>query len=257
MENTYIHIPYYSDAMRDNTEKIVSREYRSTQETLQDLQGDEFLQLVRSTSLESLLGEANVTLLLPTNDAVEDFRHDLEQLNALPGGEVDQGPQYSVDDGLLSRRKRSLTVAEAPRLEDLLKNHVIDGRMDSRDLLQDERVLQTRAPGSSVRITVYNTYPTRTAMANCARLTSTDHPTADGSMVHVVDKMVLPATRPIADILASDVQFATFVGLLESAEMIEELGEEPGQLTVFAPTNRAFDRLDQATRYNRIAKLIF
>ncbi len=60
----------------------------------------------------------------------------------------------------------------------------------------------------------------------------------------------MTSCRTLADILASDSQFSAFVDLLETAGFIRELGE-PGQLTVFAPTNAAFDGLDRATRSGR------
>ncbi len=135
-----------------------------------------------------------MTVLVPSNDAVEDFRHDLEQINSVDGAEVsvvsiggggqnggqDGGQdgggsvQYSVDDGL-TRKKRS-SENDAPDLEDLLKNHVLDGLFDSSEL-RDEDVVATKADGSSVRITVYDTYPQKTVMANCAKVTSIDHVT--------------------------------------------------------------------------------
>ena len=75
-------------------------------------------------------------------------------------------------------------------------------------------------------------------------------------MAHAVDKMVLPATRTLADILAHDAQFSTFARVLEEAGLMGKLGELPGQLTVFAPTNAAFDRLDAETR-EKVRRRVF
>ncbi len=75
-------------------------------------------------------------------------------------------------------------------------------------------------------------------------------------MAHAVDKMVLPATRTLADILAHDAQFSTFARVLEEAGLMGRLGELPGQLTVFAPTNAAFDRLDAETR-EKVRRRVF
>jgi hypothetical protein len=56
-----------------------------------------------------------VTIFAPTNDAVEDFRHDLQRLNAV------EYERYNVDDGLVSRRRRAaLEVSEAPQLVSML-----------------------------------------------------------------------------------------------------------------------------------------
>ena len=68
------------------------------------------------------------------------------------------------------------------------------------------------------------------------------------SGVQVVDKVIVPAVGTIADVLASDLHFGTFVAALEKADLTEMLSEEEGQFTVFAPTDSAFEKLDELTR---------
>jgi uncharacterized surface protein with fasciclin (FAS1) repeats len=72
-----------------------------------------------------------VTLFVPTNDAVEDFRHDLQRLNAV------EYERYNVDDGLVTvvsrTRRAALEVSESPQLADILKGHMVDGFMDTSD----------------------------------------------------------------------------------------------------------------------------
>jgi hypothetical protein len=72
-----------------------------------------------------------VTLFVPTNDAVEDFRHDLQRLNAV------EYERYNVDDGLVTvvsrKRRAALEVSESPQLADILKGHMVDGFMDTSD----------------------------------------------------------------------------------------------------------------------------
>lgn len=65
--------------------------------------------------------------------------------------------------------------------------------MDSTDFKDEETIstMTTSDNGSKLRINVYNTYPKKTVMANCAKITSADHFTENG-VVHVVDK----ARRP-------------------------------------------------------------
>ena len=52
----------------------------------------------------------------------------------------------------------------------------------------------------------------------------------------------------IAEVLSSDLHFGTFVSALERAELTEMLSEEEGHFTVFAPTDSAFEKLDELTR---------
>jgi uncharacterized surface protein with fasciclin (FAS1) repeats len=63
--------------------------------------------------------------------------------------------------------------------------------------------------------------------------------------------LALPATsaaaeRTIAETAASDPQFSTLVSLVQRAGLADELSGET-KLTVFAPTNAAFDRVPAAT----------
>ena len=63
-------------------------------ETMEDLNAKEFVQLVKTSDVENLLKNKNVTVFLPSDDAIEDFRHELEELNS-----VDH-VSYNIDDGL-------------------------------------------------------------------------------------------------------------------------------------------------------------
>jgi len=226
---------------------------KDARETIADLEGDEFLQLVTAAGLDHIL-ERNVTLFVPTNEAVEDFRSDLERLNSLEAvvelanAEDAGGPAYNVDEGLLSRKKRQeqpavSTVVEAPKLEDLIGAHVVEGFLDSSQM-HDEQLVETI--GGKLRITIYKTYPEEIVMANCARVLSRDHHTSTG-VVHAVDKVIVPATRSLADVIRSDVRFRSLAASLDATGLMDKLGES-GQYTLFAPTDAAFARLDEVTR---------
>ncbi len=49
---------------------------------MQEMGVTEFMELLKSSELSNYL-EQNVTMFVPSNDAVEDFRHDLQRLNAV------------------------------------------------------------------------------------------------------------------------------------------------------------------------------
>ena len=63
-------------------------------ETMEDLNAKEFVQLIKTSDMENLLKEKNFTVFLPTDDAIEDYRHDLEQLNSV------DFVSYNIDSGL-------------------------------------------------------------------------------------------------------------------------------------------------------------
>ena len=51
----------------------------------------------------------------------------------------------------------------------MVKNHIVEGMMDSSHF-QDEQVLSTLNSDAKLRINVYNTYPEKVVMANCAKV---------------------------------------------------------------------------------------
>ena len=70
---------------------------------------------------------------------------------------------------------------------------------------------------------------------------------ATNGVVHVVDKVIVPAEGTIADVLSSDLHFGTFMSALEKTELASQLAEE-GHFTVFAPTDSAFSKLSLEDR---------
>jgi len=70
---------------------------------------------------------------------------------------------------------------------------------------------------------------------------------ASNGVVHMVDKVLVPAVGTITDVLSSDLHFGTFVSALEDADLTKMLSEA-GHFTVFAPTDSAFEKLDSVTR---------
>ena len=80
-------------------------------------------------------------------------------------------------------------------------------------------------------------------MANCARVTSRDHYSTNG-VVHIVDRVILPATQTIAEIVQNDVQLRSLRKALEKTNMLEKLSQPNGQFTLFAPTDDAFSKMD-------------
>ena len=92
-------------------------------------------------------------------------------------------------------------------MDEILKAHMVEGFVDTADV-HDEDILQS-VNGLNIRMTVYNTYPQRAVMANCAQITSRDHFSTNG-VVHIVDKVILPATKTLKEMVETDVQFARY-----------------------------------------------
>ena len=134
---------------------------------------------------------------------------------------------------------------ETPALDEILKAHMVEGFMDTADV-HDEDILES-VNGLDIRMTVYNTYPQRSVMANCAKVMSRDHYSTNG-VVHIVDKVIMPATKSLREMIETDVQFTSLKAVMERANLMDKLGE-PGQLTFLAPNNDTFSSLDAVRTY--------
>jgi transforming growth factor-beta-induced protein len=69
---------------------------------------------------------------------------------------------------------------------------------------------------------------------------------ASNGIVHVIDGVLIPPSMQlpsIVEIATSDDDFSTLVGALQAADLVTTL-EGDGPFTVFAPTNYAFEGLD-------------
>lgn len=106
--------------------------------------------------------------------------------------------------------------------------------------------------------------------ANCAVVKSANHPIENGGMLHVTDAILPQVTKTIRDILIENKDFGKFTecmfvfqlrelilirryvrlimrifhAVAANAEILEKLGE-PGNYTVFAATDAAFDELSE------------
>lgn len=87
----------------------------------------------------------------------------------------------------------------APRCQ-ILGDQCFDGHCSLQVLYSDNA-------NSSVRVNIFPAPGERLMTANCARLTSINN-YAENGVVHVVDRMIRPVTKTLADLLAQDSQFS-------------------------------------------------
>merc|ERR1719431_774562 len=212
---------------------------KQLEDTVRDLGGLEFLVLLDENNMLDKL-EENMTVFVPTNDAIEDFHRDLVELNKI---DSDKGVVSNVDDGLQSRRKkRDLIITEAPKLQDIILAHMTKGFVSVADM-EDEALVETEASGNGkIRMNVYNTFPQKVIMANCAKIISRNNFASNG-IVHMVDKVIVPATHTVGQIISEDLGFEQFSAALDKSGLMEKLSGE-GQFTVFAPSDEAMDKLE-------------
>jgi len=208
---------------------------RPVEETIADLDGADFLSFMSEENLVSNL--RNSTIFLPTNDAIEKFKKEIESAFM---GDDNNNVMYNVEH--LKRRKRDLglVISEEVAMKDMLLGHVSDEVFDLNSVTNNQLI--PSKSGNALRMSVYQTYPKRTVLANCALVTSKDHHT-ETSTIHVIDSVIKPATKTIGDILTNDVQFRSFSNLLDKVTL-DKLSVAKDSFTVFVPTEASFQELD-------------
>ncbi|XP_063600232.1 transforming growth factor-beta-induced protein ig-h3-like [Penaeus indicus] len=198
---------------------------RELPDTLQNIGATDFLSLTKSINMENVLRE-NITLFVPSNEAMQEFTVDLEAENEFDN-DLDDNRTFNE---VVYRRRRSVDAQE------LVLAHIAKGLHYSGDL-QDEQVLNSMAKGSTLRVNTYSTLPP-SATINCARIVGVNQHSSSG-IVHTIDKVLRPVTRTLAELVESRPEFSILRQLLTRADMMKTL-QEPGQLTLFAPTDDAF-----------------
>ena len=100
------------------------------------LSSHKFESLLESAGMMELLDQ-NLTIFVPSNDAVEDFRHDLEEVatsvnfvqnNDVSGDDSADQVIYNIDDGF-SRKKRDVS---EKKIRQILRGHLVPGYVSTR-----------------------------------------------------------------------------------------------------------------------------
>lgn len=160
---------------------------------------------------ETLSSTNNLTVFAPTDKAFANLFSDLGV--------------SSLDD---------IPVAD---LTNILLYHVVGSKVMSTDL--SSGYIATLAKSSNNNISMYIGVENGVMINNSVKVTSADVMAKNG-VIHVVDKVILPPT--VVNIALDNSNFSTLVKAVVKAGLVDALSAK-GPLTVFAPTNQAFDAL--------------
>lgn len=171
--------------------------------------------LVAADLTGALGGDGPFTVFAPTDNAFEN----------LPGGTLAK---------LLKPENKS-------QLQAILKYHVVPGRVELRDIARGASLktlngatLTGKAAGHKLKV-------------GGATVVKADVACRNG-IVHVIDAVLMPMSEKttLVDVAASAGKFRTLIAAAKAAGLVETLtGDTP--LTVFAPTDEAFDKLPTGT----------
>lgn len=204
--------------------------------TAEEMGAKEFIKTARNNGLEEKL-LSNITLFLPTDQAFTEFSEQMFENNLVV---------------LPLRRTRRAADSSGITTKDLALYHMVDGWVNIQDV-KNEELLQTNFDNATIRINIFPRppnskhyeYPFRYT-ANCAPIVKANRVTTNG-IVHVVDKVLSPVTMNVMDIIRSRSDMAVLRTILEKTKMNELLeGDKP--VTIFAPTDKAFEKLDMHLR---------
>ena len=171
--------------------------------------------LVNTGLRSTLLGSGTFTVFAPTDDA----------FNAL-----------ATELGIT----RAQLLADTPLLTSVLQYHVLNTRVP-RASVPLGKAISPLAGGIFKVDSVSGALVITDGRNRTSRITQTDIGATNG-VIHVVDRVLLPANRNIVQTAQALPQFSILVEAVVAANLQGALSG-PGPLTVFAPTNDAFAAL--------------
>jgi uncharacterized surface protein with fasciclin (FAS1) repeats len=162
--------------------------------------------------VETLQGEGPFTVFAPTDEA----------FGKLPEGTVQT---------LLKPENKA-------KLASILKYHVVPGRVPAADVVQ-AGVLNT-VEGPSILVSAAD----GVVRVDGAQVVKADVEASNG-VIHVIDEVIMP--KDIVQTARTAGTFNTLLAAAGAAGLVEALSDPSAELTVFAPTDAAFEKLPEGT----------
>ncbi|MEQ9097004.1 MAG: fasciclin domain-containing protein [Phycisphaerales bacterium] len=125
------------------------------------------------------------------------------------------------------------------KLVSILTYHVVSGELPADKVLS--RNDATTLNGQRIDFSQNN----RGAFVDGARIIATDVAASNG-VIHVIDSVIMPESKNLAQIATGDGRFSILAKAVEAAGLTGALTGDDA-LTVFAPTDAAFNKLPQGT----------
>ena len=171
---------------------------------------------------DDLAGDGPFTVFAPTDDAFD----------LLPEGTV----------------ATLLEPANKATLIDILTFHVFSGDVRAADVVTLSGTAATMLNGKDLRIDVIDGSVILSFDGNREAMVIITDILATNGVIHVIDVVLDPedATQDIVDTAVANGNFTTLVAAVTAADLVDTLKGD-GPLTVFAPTDDAFDALPEGT----------
>ncbi|TRY83122.1 hypothetical protein DNTS_020641 [Danionella cerebrum] len=127
-------------------------------------------------------------------------------------------------------------------LYNALHYHMVNKRLLTKDLKNDLRI-ESMYEKQGLHV---NHYSNGVVTVNCARIIHGNQVATNG-VVHVVDRVIRVVSQTIQDVIQTNEDLASLREIAGNVGLQDQLSE-PGHYTLFAPTNKAFEKLDKNVR---------
>ena len=131
-----------------------------------------------------------------------------------------------------------LKPANREKLQAILTYHVVPGQLQAAQVLKSKKL--DTLQGGSVLISGSRPNPA----VNSSRIVKTDIAATNG-VIHVIDTVLIPGN--IVDTAKTAGTFKTLLAAAKAAGLVEALTASDANVTVFAPTDKAFAALPKGT----------
>ncbi|XP_054154095.1 transforming growth factor-beta-induced protein ig-h3-like [Oppia nitens] len=216
---------------KDTSTGCTKMNLKSLVETMKDLNANRMLKLIERFGMSNILVADNITVLA----VIDESLIELEDNVTKDENEVET-QDFSYPSAVRRRR-------ETNTMPDSIAMHLLPGFVRSGDM-NDDVLVPTLSPSKQqIRFNVYHTHPRRVVTANCVPLVSTNNYAING-IVHIVNRVMPSPTKTLKQIIENDDRFTILGQILSKTNLMDQLNDSKQHITLLAPTDEAFRRLD-------------
>lgn len=151
-------------------------------------------------------------------------------------------------------RSRRAADASGITTKAIIMNHIVP-EVISIEEIENEQLLTTKFENRTIRMNIFPRPPGNRNKndspyqytANCAPVSKVDQE-AENGMIHVVDRVLMPVTKSLMELIREHDDMAVLQTVLDKTDLAKQLENSDKQFTLFAPTDKAFEKLDPHVR---------
>lgn len=151
-------------------------------------------------------------------------------------------------------RARRQAQASGITTKSIIMSHVVPEIINIEDV-ENEQLLVTAYDNTTIRMNIFPRPPGSRKSddspyrytANCAPISKADQESENG-IVHVIDRVLMPVTKSLMELVRERSDMAVLQTVLDKTDLAKQLENSEKQFTLFAPTDKAFEKLDPNVR---------